>query len=143
MVNFAPNFYGGGGADVVIELPTSDDPQDVALGSDLYAMIAATTAESSELRVTIRRCESSAKPDAEINSVVGLIAVAGVDSPTAGDGSVAWGEAAVIVFLAAGAFKHFRPGEYTLTLEELPTAGGRLHKHSRTLILSRSAGGLR
>lgn len=131
------------GEQVIIDLPTSGEAQDMAIGDDLDAVIAAATAWNSRLLVSLRRCPSSQDPDIELDNVTGLIQVSGVETPTPSDGVVTRATGSVTVHVSAAAFAHFRIGEYTLTLEELPLDGRRLLKHSRPIMLCRSGGGLR
>lgn len=135
--------FGLVGEPVTVDLPTTGEPANVPLGDDLDALIAVVTASTSRLLVSLRRCVNSPDPDVELDNDSGLLFVTGVETPTAADGVVTWEADLVTVHVAAAAFKSLRPGEYTLTLEELTAGGRRLLKHSRTLLLCRSAGGLR
>lgn len=137
------NVFGDGSESVVIDRPTSGAPEDLALGDDLDVWIAAATASTSRLLVSLRRCINSSTPDIELDSVTGLLRVTGVATPTPADGSVTWAAELVTVHVAADAFKSLRPGEYALSLEELTLGGRRLLKHSRIMMLSRTGGGLR
>jgi hypothetical protein len=131
------------GEPVTISLPTTADPADVPLGDDFDAVIAAVTASTSRLVVSLRRCVNSSTADVELDNQTGLLLVSGVDAPTAAAGVVTWAADAVTVHIDADAFKSLRPAAYKLTLEEITLAGRRLLKHSRILLLCRSAGGIR
>ena len=131
------------GDEVTIDRPSEGEPEAVELGCDLVVVITVATSSSSDLLVTIRRCKHSSVADIALSKVIGLISVAGKSSVSAGDGSVAWASGSVTVHVAAAAFAHFGPGLYFLALEEVTAGGRRLPKHSRELMLYRTAGGLR
>lgn len=136
--------FGPVGETVTIDRPSTGEVEGVQLGDDLDIVIAKATAETSRLLVSIRSCLHSPAADIELDSVSGLLLVSGVESPTAGDGSVVWTDAeTVTVHIAAAAFKHLRPHSYFLALEEITAAGRRLHRHDRELIVMRTGGGLR
>lgn len=135
--------FGLVGEPVIVNLPTTTGPVDVPLGDDLDAVIAAVTASTSRLVVSLRRCVNSSTVDVELDNETGLLRIAGIESPTATAGGVTWAADLVTVHLDADAFKSLRPGEYVLTLEELTLGGRRLLKHIRSMFVFRSAGGLR
>lgn len=141
MIPFVP--IGPGGTGVLVDLPTTADPQAVPIGDDLVSVVASAIAASSEVRVSIRRCENTRLPDVELTRSAGLVSVAGQSSFSATDGSVSWAADAITVRVAASAVAHLRPGRYLMAIEEETAVGWRLLEHGRELLLYRTGGGLR
>lgn len=138
---FGANFFGGGGTAVPSGTPVADGGViETSLAKDFSQTLTASSDSGARIIASFRRKLNQAAPDLQLDTTTGLLVVSGVDSPTAGDGSVTRDSSSqVTVYIKADAFDHLDPGVYHFDLTQI-LSGVTLKIHCAKVAFSRSAG---